>query len=168
MQAGSELWSDISAGFTWLADTIGSALNSIGINLQTVGNFVTNLAIRSKPICSCWNSDLRIGRNLEQLAFTSLELGIVTWYNRTVYLLTVAMPQYLAWFGQNWKEILTDIVNFYINVGSNMWHNPTIWEGIKGIFKGHGTGDFKFVSLTQGFESYQGAATYCPTEYRPG
>ena len=87
------------------------------------------------------------------LAVNTMALGVVASFNSIVHFITVAIPEYLSWFKDNWKQIFTDIWNFTKTVFSNLWKNIVdFWEATKSFLSGDGF-DFEFTNLTKGFES---------------
>lgn len=92
-------------------------------------------------------------RIIMQTAFQSAGLAVVTFANETIHFLTVAIPGYLKWFADNWRDVFTDVVNLTQTVATNIWSNlKSLWEGIKGLFNGEGF-KFEWTPLTEGFES---------------
>jgi len=90
---------------------------------------------------------------LFETAFVSAEYAIVKFANQTIYFFTVAIPGYLSWFADHWREVFTDIVNFTATVAVNIWENlKGLWNGIVGLFSGEGF-TFEWTPLTKGFES---------------
>jgi len=87
------------------------------------------------------------------LSMTSI---MVTAFNDIAYFLTDKMPAYLTWFGENWKNIFTDIFNgtvaIFTNLGKNIAMAMTqIWAFITS----GGTAELQFAwtPLLDGFES---------------
>jgi tape measure domain-containing protein len=80
----------------------------------------------------------------------------VTAFNDIAFFLTDKIPAYLTWFGENWKNVFTDIFNgtvaIFTNLGKNIANAMTqIWNFIKS----GGTADLEFAwtPLLDGFES---------------
>jgi hypothetical protein len=79
-------------------------------------------------------------------AFVSLFENLKHWF-------TVALPEYINWFGNNWQNILTDMANYTATVFTNMWTNissffSNVWKWLSGE-----EASWEFVGLTDGFES---------------
>jgi hypothetical protein len=91
---------------------------------------------------------------LLQIAAQSAGVAIVTFANEVIHFFTVAIPGYLSWFANNWRDIFTDIWNITTTVASNIWENlKNLWNGIVGLFNGEGFSSFKWTPLTEGFKS---------------
>ncbi len=87
------------------------------------------------------------------IAFQSAAVAIVSFASDVAHFLTVSIPAYLAWFGEHWREVFTDIMNFTSTVATNIFTNlSNLWDGIKGLFNGEGF-KFEWTPLTEGFES---------------
>lgn len=87
------------------------------------------------------------------LSMTSI---MVTAFNDIAYWLTDKMPAYLTWFGENWKNIFTDIFNgtvaIFTNLGKNIAMAMTqIWNFITS--GGTAELEFAWTPLLDGFES---------------
>lgn len=90
---------------------------------------------------------------LLQIALQSAGVAIVTFTNQVIHFFTVAIPAYLTWFANNWRDIFTDIWNITKTVAGNIWENlKNLWNGIVGLFKGEGF-SFEWTPLTEGFKS---------------
>jgi len=88
-----------------------------------------------------------------ELAFKTISLAAVTWYEETKHFYTVQMPEYLGWLSRNWREAFIDIFNFTKTVFENMASNvgeffSSLWAWLSG-----GEATFEFKALTEGFES---------------
>ena len=58
-----------------------------------------------------------------------------------------------VWFGNNWRDIFTDVANFLKTVVTNMWENlKSFFEAVKGYLSGEGF-SFEWTGLTEGFRS---------------
>lgn len=92
-------------------------------------------------------------QQLWEMAITSAQLTAVRFGNQTVHLFGTVVPEWLRWFGENWRDVFTDVVNFTGTVASNIWENlKNLFEAIQGLFRGEGF-NFEFTALTEGFES---------------
>lgn len=77
-------------------------------------------------------------RTTGKLAFTSIKLWAVEFWNDTKHLFTVAIPGVFKWFGQNWLNILKDMGGMVKTYLSNAYDNFTIafkgiWHFVSGI-----------------------------------
>lgn len=85
-------------------------------------------------------------------AMESAQLAVISSFETIKHWLTVAMPEYLAWFGRNWKAVFKDSWEFLKTVLSNMWENmKRFWDAVMGLFNGEGF-QFEFKGLTEGFK----------------
>lgn len=71
-----------------------------------------------------------------QLISTGISLMAVQMFNGMVHWLTVALPGYMAWFGDNWKNLFTDMGTATLTIFENMFKNiksimNAIWAFIK-------------------------------------
>src|SRR5690606_18581227 len=90
---------------------------------------------------------------LLETAMVSAQLSVVRFANQTIHFFGTAIPGYLSWFGDNWKEVFIDIGNVTATIATNIWNNlKSLWDGIVGLFSGEGF-SFEWTPLTQGFES---------------
>lgn len=90
---------------------------------------------------------------LAEIAFKSALAAVVTFANQTVYFFGTVVPAWLSWFGENWREVFTDVFNWTATVVSNLWKNlVNLWDSIVGLFSGDGW-EFEWTNLTDGFES---------------
>lgn len=90
---------------------------------------------------------------LLQTAMTSAQLAVVRFGNQTVYFFGTVIPGWLSWFGDNWRDVFTDIASLTATIATNIWENlKGLWDGIVGLFSGEGF-SFEWTPLTQGFES---------------
>lgn len=88
-----------------------------------------------------------------ETAMISSQLSVIRWANVVGYYLGTVVPAWVMWFGDNWRNIFTDVANFTGTVATNIWKNmQSLWEALVGLFSGEGF-DFRFTPLTRGFES---------------
>jgi hypothetical protein len=65
--------------------------------------------------------------------------------------LTVDIPAYLEWFGENWQNIFTDLAAFTMTVVSNMYDNlVNFWTNVFDWLQGNKT-NWEWKGLTDGF-----------------
>ena len=92
-------------------------------------------------------------RDLFGMALVSAQLSVVRWANQTIYFLGTVVPGWLSWFGENWRDVFTDIGNYTSTVATNIWTNlKSLWQAIEGLFNGQGF-NFEWTPLTEGFKS---------------
>lgn len=90
---------------------------------------------------------------LLETAMVSAQLSVVRFANQVIYFFGTAIPGYLSWFGDNWKEVFIDLASITKTIAVNIWENlKSLWDGIVGLFSGEGF-SFEWTPLTQGFES---------------
>lgn len=88
-----------------------------------------------------------------KITFLSIALAAVKTFEVLKHWLTVAIPEYLRWFRDNWKAIWNDTISFLKTIISNMWENiKNFWDSIKDLFKGKGF-TFEWTPLLKGFEA---------------
>jgi len=92
-------------------------------------------------------------RQIAEAAVLAVMIAIVEFKNDMKHIFTVAIPEYLQWFGRNWRQIFLDAAEvvkvFTSNVGDNM---TGLWDAIR-IYWESGQWHFKPVGLLDGFES---------------
>lgn len=91
-----------------------------------------------------------------QVAVLGASLGVVTFANIVVHWFTVALPEYLMWFGRNWKNIFTDIFNGTVAIFTNLFSNvknffTQLWNFI--ATKGASGFNFTWTPLLDGFKA---------------
>lgn len=92
-------------------------------------------------------------RDVLDLSWKSAKLGMITFVRDLKHFFTVAIPEYLRWFADNWKEIFQTIWNGMKTFATNVWKNmKNLFNSIKGLFKGEGW-DFEWTGLLDGFEN---------------
>lgn len=128
----------------------GDAANSVVAFAQTVASWIIDKVIVSLSVLQvAWEN----AGDIIQLAVNAMSLGVVAAFNEVVHFITVAIPGYLKWFGDNWRDIFTDIYNYTKTIFSNLWKNVTdFWDALMSFLSGDGF-DFEFTGLTDGFES---------------
>ena len=86
------------------------------------------------------------------LAVKSVQLGFIAWYEDIKHFFTVALPQYLSWFGDNWTNVFVDAANFTSTVVMNMYDNlVNFFTNVFNWLQGNET-DWQWKSLTEGFQ----------------
>ena len=88
-----------------------------------------------------------------QIAWESAKLGLVGFWEDTKHFFGTAIPSVFNWFGNNWKNILTDMMNASEAIFGNMYSNiknffSAVWNWLAG-----GEYEFKWTGLMDGFES---------------
>jgi tape measure domain-containing protein len=58
-----------------------------------------------------------------QIVSTGVNLMAVQMFNGMVHWLTVALPAYMSWFGENWKNLFTDMGVATLTIFENMFKN---------------------------------------------
>lgn len=144
----------------WLSDNLMPGVESAGGSLVGFGQSILD----SVGPALKWFGDVAIVvftavqtavqefRNVAELALKGFILGVVQAAENIKHFFVEAIPAYLSWFGNNWKEIFVDAANIVKTVAANIWENlKNLWEGIKGLFSGEGF-KFEMTPLLQGFE----------------
>lgn len=74
-------------------------------------------------------------------------------YDQWRWLLVDAIPGFLSWFADNWREVLIDAYNLqatvFSNIATNIWN---LLKAVAGWLAGDGF-DFKWTGLVEGFKS---------------
>jgi hypothetical protein len=90
--------------------------------------------------------------NIVERTMYAAALSITTGFETLKYWMTVAAPEYLNWFADNWYNIWIDLGNFQMTVMKNMMNNAiSFFSGLISWLSG-GQASFEFVGLTDGFE----------------
>jgi hypothetical protein len=80
-------------------------------------------------------------------------LGVVGFGLDVKHWFTEALPAYLKWFGENWRDVFKATLDFTKTVFTNISENfKNLWDAIKGYMSGEGW-SFDWTPLTEGFES---------------
>jgi hypothetical protein len=88
-----------------------------------------------------------------RLVMNNFALGVVKAFEIVKHFLVEAIPEYLSWFGRNWKNIFLDIGNATVTIVSNMWQNlKDFFAALKSWMAGDGF-DFQITPLMKGFEA---------------
>lgn len=87
------------------------------------------------------------------LAWDIVRLAAVGYYEDTKHFFEVALPAYLAWFGDNWKNVFLDAWNYQKTITLNMYDNlVNFFQAVWAYMNGEEF-DFKWTPLLEGFES---------------
>ncbi len=128
----SSVWSyvaDSTGGvMSWLQDTVIGVFNAIAFSIRN------------------W-------KLVAQVAFVSAEVAVVQFANQVVYTFGTVIPAWLSWFGDNWRDVFTDVLTVTETIAGNIWKNlANLWDAIVGLFNGDGF-SFEWTPLTEGFKS---------------
>lgn len=127
VQWSETIWGYIKPALDWLVDAAVVAFTAVQV------------------ACENW-------RDLLVADLLIIELAFVKSWNVIVYWLTEVVPEYLAWFGRNWRQVFTDLANFTSTVVTNMFSNlVNFFKSVWSWLKGDGF-DFTWTGLTEGFE----------------
>lgn len=128
----AQMWEYVGPAVEWVANIVGEALLVAFTAAQTaVENF----------------------GDVATYALEAFELAAVKVWENLKYYLGEVLPEYLMWFGRNWKEIFTDLYNATTAIFQNMWENvknffSNTWKWLSGQEQ-----DWKWTGLLEGFES---------------
>lgn len=107
--------------------------------------FVETSKIYFKVFTENWKLVFELGAKSAALYVIGFAMDVKHWF-------TVALPEYLNWFRDNWKNVFMDIFNGTKAVINNLWTNfknffTAVWDWLKG-------GDFEFAwtPLLDGFK----------------
>lgn len=153
-----EFVSPVAFGIGTIVTDVFSAIASVvqsvwGVVADATGSVMSWLQETIVGVLSTINFAWNNWQLLLQVALTSGELGIVRFANQVAYFFTQMLPAYLSWFGDNWRDVFTDIANLTATIAGNIWENlKSLWDAIAGLLSGDGW-DFEWTPLTKGFES---------------
>lgn len=90
---------------------------------------------------------------LWERTLVSAELMVVQFGNTVIHWVGTVIPDFLSWFGRNWREVFTDMANLTLTVLTNVGKNIVDFVAAIGdALSGKGF-NFEFTALTDGFES---------------
>ena len=139
----SWLFEKLKAGFAVITDTVLPWVKSMFMSL--VKGIVIGFTF-AEAVFSNWRDALTI-------VFKGALLGLVKFYESVKHFLTVAIPEYLSWFGRNWRAVFTDLWSFLKTIFSNMWSNVSnFFAGLWSFLKGDGF-NFEWTGLLDGFQA---------------
>jgi len=159
-----ESWDSIAEVITSAANNIGEGVSSIAgsiagaISSMIAGTFNWRGAFKdvAETIVTAFaamESLFQQWQTVGELAFNSILLGLVTFGNTAEHIFTVALPEIIRWFGDNWAEIFTDIASYVATIISNMHENLVrFFTAVFEFLQGDGF-SFEWVTLTEGFEA---------------
>lgn len=144
-QIFQQVWSSVSS-------IVSSAMEAIGLSGSAFGSFRDTIVAGLVAMEYGWQN----WQSVLALAITTAQLHLVRFGNQVQYVFGTVIPTLVQFGVDNWRELLTDMVNFTMTVFDNMSKNvigavSAIWEFIKS----GGTSGFNFewTPLTDGFES---------------
>jgi hypothetical protein len=144
----------------WLSDTFVSFANAVGQSGGFIDRAVQGIVDAHEwmmeTIASVAAAAQAAWQHTDQafeFAFSSMTATMVGWWEDTKHLFTSTVPTVLRWFADNWRDIFTDIANIVQTIATNVMENMRrMIENIVAFLHGDPQ-RFKFVSLTEGFES---------------
>ena len=151
------IWSGITAVWNWGTGLITGSTIGAGITVRGVFEGIVGAARWLADMVSTTLGTMEFAinnwRDVFALAGTNALLTVVRLANQIQYFFTEVIPAVLRWFGENWREIFTDIGNFTATVFQNWLTNAAnfgkaLWSAIQG--EGF---DFTWTPLTEGFEA---------------
>jgi hypothetical protein len=145
-QYAQQVLADIGPWMDWLKEKIVAGINIIVGAFTFFETILTNLS-------SVWD-----------MAVAYAEMSMISMKENVMHVLTVAIPEYTKWFGENFINLIKDAFNAVITVISNAGKNiadmvGTIWSFIKSGGAGGVSGLMQELSqaasrgLLDGFES---------------
>jgi len=169
------IWNAVSAAFAaiWgIVQKIGAglvsawnwAMEKLGFSTEDAGESATGIFQKLFDAAQ-WLSDkvtyffnaiafvIENWRDTLDLAVIKAVYNVVKFANEVKHFFGTVVPGYVKWFLDNWKDIFTTIGNFTAALFTNMYKNVTgFFKSVWSWLKGDGF-DFKWTSLTEGFES---------------
>lgn len=136
-------WSDV---FNKMGEYTGGFSNV----LNTIWEYIVTGAATAMAIL-----EFTIGNafNAVEAAAYGLAYGVLGGMNELIHLWTSTLPEAIAWFVDNFGNLMTDLQNFTGTVFTNMWDNIKAFiDGMINLLSG-GSADFQFKALTDGLEA---------------
>ena len=144
------LWQALQPVVEGARDLIVSAWASISPYVGPVLNWLQEAVITA---FAALTFAITHWRALLEYALVAAAYGIVRFANQAEHFLTVAIPGYLAWFADNWRDVFATIWNGIKTFAGNVWKNlVNLWHAVAGLFKGEGW-HFQWTGLLEGFQS---------------
>jgi hypothetical protein len=148
--AFTALWQALQPVVEGARDLIVSAWASISPYVGPVLNWLQEAVITA---FAALTFAITHWKALLEYALVAAAYGIVRFANQAEHFLTVAIPGYLSWFANNWRDVFATIWNGIKTFASNVWTNiKNLWNAIAGLFKGEGW-NFQWTGLLEGFQS---------------
>jgi tape measure domain-containing protein len=138
---------NIKSGFSLIKDLGISMMTSLGamVGYQTghmMEDFLTFLAIGKFVFSNL--------PEVAQLGFMKIQLYAIQLFGAFTHFFTTKLPSYIAWFGDNWQDVLTTAFDYaatvFINVGNNI---KNMWSAVLDFIAGNGF-EFDWTPLTEG------------------
>jgi len=144
------LYEILSSVFSGIANVVGSAWTYVGGETGNAMQFLQETVLGTLNTVSF---AFRNWRRIAETAVAGAAYGLVRFGNQAAYIFGEVIPKWLRWFGDNWREIFTDVANITATVAVNIWENlKSLWDAIVGLFNGDGF-QFTWTPLTEGFKS---------------
>lgn len=174
--------------FLWAGDVVPAALKRIADFFEPLGRVagytfsVLMSDIKSTAVIFQYFSDLvhdvgdlmqktllgalkkvsfgfRVWDQLIRAAILAVAIGVVGFVNDLEHWFTVDIPDYLDWFGENWRNVFNDALKVIKVFATNVFQNmQDLWDAIRRVFQGE-EWTFKPTGLLEGFESTIGEFT---------
>lgn len=137
---------DIIAEFTGVGEDFQTSFADVIVSaLKYVTEIFVNSFTYTLAFFETW------GQQVEQATYAVFLTMIGTFEDLKKWL-TVDIPAYLAWFGDNWRNIFTDLASLTSTVVSNMHENlVNFFTDIFLWISGQQTGSWEWKGLTEGF-----------------
>jgi len=137
---------EIGAGFAPVIMSLAAKIKEFAEqSKEHIISFIETSKIYLRIFSENWGIIFELGAKSATLHIIGFVMDIKHWF-------TVALPQYLSWFRDNWRNVFMDIFNGTKAVISNLWTNfknffTAVWDWLKG-------GDFEFAwtPLLDGFK----------------
>lgn len=90
---------------------------------------------------------------LWKIAWATALLEFITFGNQVSHFFTSTIPAVLNWFATNWREVLSDAINYVLRVFLNFGANVIrIFRNLPGLIRGRVRWDEVWHPLTEGFQ----------------
>ena len=144
------LWKALQPLVEGARDMIVSAWASISPYIAPVLNWLQEAVITA---FAALTFAVTHWKALLEYSIVAAAYGIARFANQAEHFFTVAIPGYLAWFADNWRDVFATIWNGVKSFTGNVWTNlKNLWHALAGLFKGEGW-SFQWTGLLEGFQS---------------
>ena len=131
----------VANAVTTLMPVIGSVIESIVGGFGTMGSFFAAVIDGIVTVAVTGLSLIEFGWNnmgeIAELASVSAQLSMVRLYENIAHFFTATLPEYFAWFGENWFKMFETAGNFvgtvFLNIAANIMN---AWDAIIAYISG--------------------------------
>lgn len=159
------LWGVLSEGISYVGglfnEYLGPTITSIGETIDWLATTISDalgaafdwLVDTAVWTFTAMQTAVENWREVAEYSAKAFVLAMVQAYEGVKHFFGEALPQYLDWFGRNWKNIFYDAGQIVVTIFKNTWENvKNFWDAIVGLFSGDGF-QFDMTPLLDGFQS---------------